>query len=286
MTVASSVSSSCWYVVTPIGPGGLDPCRKCSASTSAGKWRPYRTSIQGKRCVLIPVHVNTKQRTHEHPYVVATWNMMSVQWVQKWCCGFADGHEIIVEEDRSGHMLTWNTFVSYVDEMLEVDRHVTETVTAGIWTVLFGTCRRTTRMRQCLQQIGFQSKCPTKKEDWQSEHLTNQPTVLQSWRWWLFLTCSWRQDMGTSPRSRGQRWNPRYTGIQHRLKQRSLRQLWAWGKPHGVTVTAVWPIRPCYNALSSSTPEAQPAYPSTSRAWEISYTDKCLNKFSGPGVQI
>jgi hypothetical protein len=55
--------------------------------------------------VLLPVHVNTKYRTHEHPQVVATWNM-SVQQVQKWCRGFADGLEIIVEEDKSGHLLT------------------------------------------------------------------------------------------------------------------------------------------------------------------------------------
>jgi hypothetical protein len=51
--------------------------------------------------------------------------------VQKWCHGFA---EIIVEEDRNGSLLTRNTFVSYVDEMLEVDRHVAETVRAGIRT--------------------------------------------------------------------------------------------------------------------------------------------------------
>jgi len=57
--------------------------------------------------------------------------MMSVQEVQKWC-GFADGHEIIVEEYRSGRLWTWNAFVSYVDEMPEVDRHDAETVTSGI----------------------------------------------------------------------------------------------------------------------------------------------------------
>jgi len=29
-------------------------------------------------------------------------------------------------------------------------------------------------------------------EDWQRGHITNQPTVLHSWRWWLFVTCRWR----------------------------------------------------------------------------------------------
>jgi len=58
--------------------------------------------------------------------------MMSVQQAQKWCPGFADGQEIIVEEYRSCRLWIQNTFVGYVNELLEVDGCVAETVRADI----------------------------------------------------------------------------------------------------------------------------------------------------------
>lgn len=86
--------------------------------------------------------------------------------MQKRCHGFEEGQEIIVEEYGSGCLWIWNTFVRYVIEILEVDRHVAETVRAGIQphTIMSGTCHWTTRMEESLQQIACQSKCPTKKK--------------------------------------------------------------------------------------------------------------------------
>jgi len=166
---------------------------------------------------------------------------------------------------------------------------------------VFGTCIWTTERNKVCSWLDAK-QASNQKEDRQSGHLTNQPAVLHSWRWWLFVTCHWWWHMGASPQSRGERWNPGYRSILQRLQQRSLRQLWAWGRQWQqswditesvlfISCRMVWQwlqchIRPCYNALSSSTPEAQPVYPSTSRARKISYAVKRLNKFSGRGVQM
>lgn len=166
MIVASFISSYCQFMVTPIGTGGFDPCRKCTASTaSIGKWRPYCSSWWSKRCVLLPVHMNTKYRTHEHLYIVATiWylynrhrsGVVALQMVRRLLCRST---EVVVCENKTHLsvmlMKCWRWIVLLL-ELLELAFNLSR---SSVWDLSLKNPNATKSAADWMR-----SKHPTKKK--------------------------------------------------------------------------------------------------------------------------